>query len=163
MAEGLAGLAAPVDEHELREAEELLGFALPAVVREVYLAAGARASGERESQQHLIPPVVAAQSYLQRRASDQPWEREEPSWVWPEHLVPVCDRGCGILLAFPADTVDPNIWVFDPNRDHPETGAYLPPWPTRCTFRTFMEHLARGRTLVHLWDDAPELPKPPAP
>lgn len=88
--------APPVTEEEMRQAEAALGFALPPLLRRLYLEVGNGDFGPR-----LLP--------LNTRKSRWDWVYfdsivtwhvgpgdEAQSTVWPKQLLMICDWGCNI-------------------------------------------------------------------
>jgi hypothetical protein len=110
-----SGIVAPIKS--VIKAEKELGFALPLLLREIYLnvanggigsgyqilgVKGGHTSDEGDSISEL---------YLALCGSDP----EDPEWKWPKGLVPFCHWGCAIYSC--VDTFkenNPVVW-FDPN------------------------------------------------
>jgi hypothetical protein len=144
----------PVGAEAITKAEAMLGFPLPAPLVTGYSGFGA-APDRFESHLHLVPPGAVASRYLAHRTEGLNRRADGSIEEWPEHLLPVLDRGCGIVFCVLAKGDDDRVWVFDPNRDLPN-GDSVVPWRTACTLAECMARLAKGDTLTDLWGDGPD-------
>ena len=135
-------------EEELAQAEAMLGFPLPSLLRRIYLEVGNGAFGlsplSMESFNGLSE-MALIDSYVGLRAeqgSDENGER-----MWPENLLIIYDWGCNIYscldCAHPAHRVVRN----DNNRDH---DAYVLEAPS---FQQWLQALLDD-TLHFDWDTA---------
>jgi hypothetical protein len=101
--------APPVSEVEMREAEAALGFALPALLRRLYLEVsngdfgpGLYRLNEPSSQSEDYPDSLVAW-YVELRSPTQAeidavWGdlNDDRPMVWPDKLPMICDWGCNI-------------------------------------------------------------------
>jgi hypothetical protein len=97
--------------------ERRLGFALPPLMKRIYIEIGNGGFGPAYGLIGLsngVPDcdgMTAPELYELFRGSST----DEPNWKWPEGLLPVCDWGCAIRSCI--DCTDPNfrMRLFDPN------------------------------------------------
>jgi len=109
----------PISLEVIRETERQLGFELPLLLRRLYLEAGDGGFGPGYGFYGLLegtdefPDDSVAGLYRSFRSPDP----EDPSWSWPEKLLPLVDWGCAIRSC--VDCIDPSLPVirFDPNSD----------------------------------------------
>ena len=87
---------APLTEADITEAEANLGFALPALLRELYVYIGNGGFGPGHGLLSLKNIGNGERSivelYLEMR-QDYPGD---PTWKWPEGVLAICDWGCNI-------------------------------------------------------------------
>lgn len=107
----------PLDEHQIAAAERQLGFRLPEPMRRLYtevcnggigpgygivgLVGGARVDPDDE-------PI---QLYNTFRTADP----RDPSWSWPEFLLPISNWGCGIRSCVDCSHPEAPVVRLDPN------------------------------------------------
>ena len=118
-------LRSPVSNGELAEAEHRLGFRLPALLRELYSEVGDGGFGPSYGFLPLLkssPEVKLANGCLPRVESAvelyeifKKGDPEDPSWSWPDGLLPVLDWGCAIRSC--VDSLSPSLQVI---RDEPD-------------------------------------------
>jgi SMI1 / KNR4 family (SUKH-1) len=120
-------LRPPVSRCDLDEAERLLGFPLPDLLRELYTEVGDGGFGPSHGFLPLLksaPEVKLANGSLPRIESAvelyqlfKEGDPENPSWSWPDGLLPILDWGCAIRSC--ADCLTPSLPVI---RDEPDVG-----------------------------------------
>jgi len=97
--------------------ENLLGFAVPDLLKAVYRQVGNGGFGPGYGLIGLIGGAEddrgrnAVQLYELYSSSDP----EDPGWKWPEALLPICHWGCAIYSCIECKTDGFPIVVFDPN------------------------------------------------
>src|SRR5205814_2207107 len=90
----------PASEAVVNQAERTIGNRLPAIIRELYTHVRNGTFGPARG---LLPvggkigwnlglTIEASYEFLRDYGKDF----NEPSWVWPAHLVPLCHWGCEI-------------------------------------------------------------------
>jgi hypothetical protein len=107
----------PADPVEIANDEKRLGFALPPLLKRLYTEIGNGGFGPGYGLIGLTNGVpddlgkTAPETYGLIRGTS----RDDPSWKWPEGLLPICHWGCAILSCI--DCTDPNfrMRIFDPN------------------------------------------------
>jgi hypothetical protein len=133
-------IAAPASMQELADAESSLGFTIPALLNAIYREVGNGGFGPGygllglkggATNEHGHDAVALFDLYSQPAPND-------PSWRWPDGLLPICGWGCAIYSCVDCKAESNPIIIFDPNQ-HPED------WD-RCFINT-------GRNLVS-WFDA---------
>jgi len=112
----------PLDKESLAQAEEMLGFRLPPLLRRVYLRVANGGVGpaggllpliddRRPRDEDAYVGVPAVEVYDAFRTEDP----EFPSWSWPEKLLPFNEWGCGILSCIDCSSPEGAVWTFDPH------------------------------------------------
>jgi hypothetical protein len=121
---GEARVYPPASAHEVEQIEDALGSKLPVLWRRIYLEVGNGGFGPGYGLTGLISGAKDDQgdSALDLyRIFCQP-DPEEPTWHWPEGVLPVCHWGCAIQSCI--DSRDPagGVIRFDPNPYGGEVG-----------------------------------------
>jgi hypothetical protein len=107
----------PLSETDLNEAERQLGFALPDLLRKIYCEVGDGGFGPGYGFYRLLegtdefPDETVVQLYTSFRELDP----EDPSWSWPEKLLPLLDWGCAIRSCVHCSDPTLPVFRFDPN------------------------------------------------
>ncbi|MBD2540945.1 SMI1/KNR4 family protein [Coleofasciculus sp. FACHB-SPT36] len=102
--------------------EELLGFQLPDLLREMYLKVGNGGFGPGYGLIGVKDGMVEAGSSITSfYVSSQKTDPDEPMSHWPDRLLPICSWGCGIYSCIDCSKPNSPIIVFDPN-----ASDYLP-------------------------------------
>ena len=110
-----------VSERDLAEAERALGFALPPLLLTIYREVSGGAFGPGygfyglAKGTKLFPDETAAGLYTSFRTGDP----DDPTFSWPEKLLPLVDWGCAIRSC--ADCRSPSLPIirFDPTKEGP--------------------------------------------
>jgi hypothetical protein len=107
----------PVSSRTVAAAERQLGFALPELLRLLYLRIGnggfgpsygllGLKGGATDERGNTLTGVCRAMRGL---------ARENPYWRWPERLLPLCRLGCGMYSCLDCARPRVPVVVFDPN------------------------------------------------
>ena len=109
----------PVMSAELSLAERRLGFGLPAFLAEVYQAVGNGGFGPGYGVIGLPGGFKhdEGRSIVEMYQSYHVTSADDPTWHWPDGLVPLCDWGCAIFSCVDCSTGA--IITFDPG-EQPE-------------------------------------------
>jgi hypothetical protein len=144
----------PVTQAGLTEAEGRLGFAIPSLLRELYLHVGNGRFGPGYGVLSLNEigdgELSLVELYLGMRQHDP----ADPSWKWPVELLAFCDWGCNIYSCL--DCVRPSNPVLTYERV-PECMEHSFV-PTRDSFETWLRDWLAGLTVFDpVYEHAPEL------
>ena len=143
----------PVNETEIKKAETELGFPIPTLLKHLYLEVGNGGFGPGYGilgldGGHTTDGGLSIVKNYELFCQSDP---QDPSWSWPQGLLPFCHWGCGIYSC--ASSLEPAFPVkwFDPNGRGP---AGLP-WdsafsPNRPSFMDWIEAWLRGD---NLWEE----------
>ena len=140
-------LQPPVTTPALKEAEARLGFALPAVMRQLYTSV---ANGGFGPGYGLIGLIGGARSDLDRDAVEEYLAFRQPDpddagYEWPERLLPIAHWGCAIYSCVDCGRDDAPVVRFDPNPvDDDWSIAFAPEGQTLCSW---LEDWLRGEEL----------------
>ncbi|MFJ6571521.1 SMI1/KNR4 family protein [Streptomyces sp. NPDC091292] len=123
---GWSSLPDPVDAESVARAEAALGFPLPPLLAALYLRIGDGGFGPEYGLLPLLEgfpagemPAVA--QYLDHRKD----ARDDPSWPWPEGLLPISHWGCGMYACVDCLSEDAPVLLFEPNADEADHAWYL--------------------------------------
>ena len=119
----------PVTEEELIQAETQLGFALPSLLRRIYLEVGNGGFGPGYGLLPLneIPPNAVygmeslgaayqgMRAFSQKDIDEYFVEEEEKPALWPERVLILCDWGCTIYSCLDCFSSDHPIFRMDSN------------------------------------------------
>jgi len=134
----------PVSERKLSEVEHQLGFALPPLLRTIYLEISGGGFGPGYGFYGVIkgtktfPKDTIVSSYLGARRSDP----DDPSFSWPPLLLPLVNWGCLIESCVDCSSSSYPIIRFDPNLE-----AKWQFQPENFTFEGWMQAWLDGRDL----------------
>ncbi len=113
-------LPPPVSDADIAEAERRLGFQLPGLLRQLYGTIADGGFGPPYGFLPLLTPVLETklvnlslpgrESVVQLYTLFRGGDPEDPSWSWPERLLPVLEWGC-------ANCSSPSLTVV---RDEPD-------------------------------------------
>jgi hypothetical protein len=130
--------------------EKELGFALPPILKRLYLEIGNGGFGPGYGLMGLTGGATddlgdtALNSYRTRRSDDP----EEP-WEWPAGLLPICNWGCAIYSCIDCSKPTFPMVIFDPNV-HDGSTNWTDAFFDECeSFERWIELWASG---VNLWD-----------
>lgn len=144
----------PVTEAAIAEAEGRLGFALPDLLRELYLHVGNGRFGPGYGLLSLDDVGDGEQSlvgsYLEMRCDPA----DVPSWKWPAGLLAFCDWGCNIYSCLDC------IWVSNPvsTYEYVEDSMEDSFVPTRESFESWLRDWLAGIDVFEsVYEHAPEL------
>jgi hypothetical protein len=114
-----------VSDADIAEAERRLGFQLPGLLRELYGTIADGGFGPPYGFLPLLKPVPETrlmnlsapgrESVVQLYTLFRGGDPEDPSWSWPERLLPVIEWGCAIRSC--VDCSSPSLQVV---RDEPD-------------------------------------------
>ncbi len=129
--------------------EQTLGFALPPLLKRLYLEVGNGGWGPGNGILGLTGGAkddlgcTAVEDYLGRRASSP----EDPAWRWPEGLLSICHWGCGIYSC--VSCLEPGfpMVVFDPNAHDDGQGWADAFYAEDIAFDRWMRLWAEGQDL----------------
>lgn len=135
-------------EEDLAQAEAILGFPLPSLLRRIYLEVGEGAFGlsplYRESLRGQCDmPLI--DSYVGLRSENERNENREH--VWPEKLLIIYDWGCNIYSCLDCTHLEERVLRNDNNRD-PDVYALEDP-----SFQQWLQAFLDGTLHVN-WDTA---------
>lgn len=140
----------PVTQDEIKKAETEVGFSIPAPLKQLYLEVGNGGFGPGYGilgldGGHTTDEGDSIIKHYQLLCQSDP---EDPSWSWPEGLLPFCHWGCAIYSC--ASSLEPNFPIkwFDPNGHGPSSL----PWDSafishKPAFRDWLESWLRGADL----------------
>lgn len=123
---GRPSLPEPIDAATPARAEATLGFSLPPLLVQLHLRT---ADGGFGLEYGLLPlldsapsgePAAVAQ-YLARRESG----REDPDRSWPEGVLPMSHRGCGMYACVDCRSPRATVLLFGPNPGDPDHAWFL--------------------------------------
>jgi hypothetical protein len=144
-------IASPMTEQELSAAEKQLGFPLPDLLKKLCAAIGNGGYGPGYG---LIGVMGGAKDDQGHDAIQlynlycQP-DPDDPTWKWPEGLLPICNWGCAIYSCIDCMAENAPVIIFDPKM-HDES------W-SQCFIR-HKESLASWISAwaggTNLWNDA---------
>jgi len=107
----------PADPIGIAKDEERLGFALPPVLKQIYVEIGNGGFGPGYGLIGLTNGIpndlgkTGPELYELFRGSDP----NDPNWEWPCRLLPICDWGCAILSCVDCADTNFRMRIFDPN------------------------------------------------
>lgn len=131
-----------VSPSDIAEAERRLGFPLPELLRELYTSVGDGGFGPGYGFLGLIKPVTigdfAGESVVQLYELFRSGDPEDPTWTWPERVLPVLDWGCAIRSC-----VDCSTSALQVLRDEP----YVSRVPESLSFEQWLRDWMAGRDL----------------
>lgn len=127
----------PVSQEELADAENMLGFELPSLLRRIYLEVGNGGFGEynlftlsNKGTKYDFDAIV--QNYINMRSMTQEdidthWtdEEDKPS-LWPEKLLMICDWGCNIYSHVDCASPECRVLRSDANISHSQFAIESP-------------------------------------
>ena len=103
-------------EASLHSAEQALGFALPQLLRQIYLEVGNGGFGPGYG---LLGMAGGATDTGRNIIDLYHWFRQldsdDPAWQWPAQLVPLCDLGCAMYACIDCSTTAGAMTWFEPN------------------------------------------------
>jgi hypothetical protein len=118
-------LPPPVSDVDISETEKRLGFQLPDLLRELYGTVADGGFGPPYGFLPLLTPVLETKlpnlslpsrhSVVQLYTLFRGGDPEDPSWTWPERLLPVLEWGCAIRSC--VDCSSPLLPVVRDERD----------------------------------------------
>ena len=102
---------------DLAADERRLGFNLPPCLKQIYIDIGhggfgpgygliGMSSGQPDDTGKTSPEI-----YQQLRLGDP----QDPAWIWPECLLPICHWGCAIYSCIVCNDPEFPMRIFDPN------------------------------------------------
>lgn len=119
------GVAAPVSEEEMREAEEILGFKLPSLLRRLYVEVGDGGFGPGygllrlrvwdDMHDSLVQDYVGMRSMTRKDIDEMYADREVQLALWPVCAVTICDWGCNIYSIVDCSQPELPVWRMDSN------------------------------------------------
>jgi hypothetical protein len=102
-------------------AEETLGFALPPLLRRIYLEVGNGGFGPGYGLLGVLGGAVddTGRNIIDLYRMFREPERDDPMWQWPAQLLPICHLGCAMYGC--VDCTDPNgaVTWWEPNPREP--------------------------------------------
>jgi hypothetical protein len=144
----------PLTESEIVEAEGRLGFQVPPLLRELYQHVGNGRFGPGFGLLSLNdlgdgePSVLG--TYLGLRQHDP----DDPSWEWPDRLLPICDWGCNIFSCLDCATPPNAVLTFERVSGEPMEVSFA---PTRDSFEVWLrDWLAGAKVFEPVYEPAPE-------
>ncbi|MEL6704737.1 MAG: SMI1/KNR4 family protein [Bacteroidota bacterium] len=114
---GQPTLSPPASDAQIAQAEKTLGFVLPTSLKSLYSSIANGGFGPGYGMIGITggtPDDTGATCetiYLGWREPDP----EDPSWQWPERLLPIAHWGCAIYSCLDCTTPQAPIMVFDPH------------------------------------------------
>jgi hypothetical protein len=110
-------IALPLKKSEAEASEQALGFSVPPLLTQLYEKVGNGGFGPGYGLMGLVSGATDDQGHnsvdaYKCYASADP---SDPSWTWPEGLLPLCHWGCAIYSCVACKTDGHPIVIFDPN------------------------------------------------
>jgi len=141
----------PATRDAIDTAEKALGFSFPPLLRQIYteISNGGFGPGygllglEGGARDDLGSSVI--DGYLLSR---QHHYADQPTWIWPEYVLPVCHWGCGIYSCLDCAQIEAPVLLFDPNdldEHHRWSDVF---YPQMASFERWMTLWVNG---VDLW------------
>ena len=137
----------PVTQPELEQAESMLGFALPPLLKRIYLEVGNggfgpgyglfRLSDERQTDHFdvLVQNYLSLRSLTQEEIDEAFAGEEDRPILWPEKILMLCDWGCTIYSSvdcasspYPILVTDANVSLSEINIESPSLAQWLEDW-----------------------------------
>ena len=106
-----------LSDHEIVQSESILGFPVPALLKEIYSTIGNGGFGPGYGLLGLHNGFSddlgnnAIELYKLNLLPDS----DDPSWIWPTNLLPICHWGCAIYSCIDCSSETGEIVTFDPN------------------------------------------------
>lgn len=106
----------PLDEPSVRNVEAALGYALPRLLRKVYLLVANGGIGPGYGLLPLLPNRSSSEgesilTLYQGLSSTDP---SDPAWSWPRSFLPFCEWGCAIRSCVDCASPEGTVLTFDP-------------------------------------------------
>ncbi|WP_344628336.1 SMI1/KNR4 family protein [Kitasatospora arboriphila] len=149
-----------IGSEDLANAEQLVGFELPVMLRRLYTEV---ANGGFGPDYRLLPLIgegrTAVSAYRAEYGSDQ--GRGHPSPHWPRGVLPILDWGCAMYAAVDCLHPDAPVLLFEPNADPEDwADAWFADSPSLAAWlQAWLDGTGWWEEDVMLADDAPE-PQP---
>jgi hypothetical protein len=146
-----SALASPISEARLALDEAELGFALPDDLRQLYLKIANGGFGPGYGLIGLSggkpddTGKTANQIYLLFRGNDS----DDPAWLWPVGLLPICYWGCAIYSCIDCSDRAFRVRIFDPNA-HVSCDTWDDAFFEECD--SFSDWISAWCGGVDLWD-----------
>lgn len=139
----------PVTPIELSLAERRLGFGLPPFLAEVYRGVGNGGFGPGYGLIGLPGGFThdEGRSIVELYQSYHLTSLDDPTWQWPECLVPICDWGCAVFSCVDCHTG--SIITFDPGEQPEGKSMTLAFAKSHPSVATWFEDWVDG---IRLWD-----------
>lgn len=113
-----------ISSEELAEAERLLGFRLPLLLKRLYCEVGDGGFGPEYGFLPLLKPlpevklangsIPGTESSVELFQIFRKGDPEDPAWFWPDRLLPVLDWGCAIRSCVDCSTANLQVVRDDP-------------------------------------------------
>ena len=113
----------PVPDAAVQRAEAELGFALPPLLAAAYRTVGDGGFGpeyhllsllDGPTDEHVVALYTANRS-----------EFAGTDWAWPEGVLPIMTRGCGMYACVDCRSDDGTVLLFEPNPGDPDQAWYV--------------------------------------
>src|SRR5579871_15938 len=123
--------APPALPEEIAAAEEMLGFALPELLRRLYTDVGNGGFGPGYGlfgvpcgpKRHKVDSAIKYYLGGREMAVDS-----KKGCRWPEGLLPICEWGCGIQSSLDCTRPEVPVIRHDPNMEYEDIEAELAAW-----------------------------------
>jgi hypothetical protein len=144
------GISSLLKKSEAEASEHALGFPVPLLLKQLYERVGNGGFGPGYGLMGLVSGAMDDQGHnavdaYKIYASSDP---SDPSWTWPERLLPVCHWGCAIYSCIDCKEEGHPIVIFDPNmHDHSWAQCFI---KTNRNLGTWLDAWATG---TKLWDE----------
>ena len=138
----------PLTPEDCRAVESALGFALPAVLRHVYLTVANGGFGPGYGLTGIGPTGFAddnGETADRRYATDRSPDPRLPGFDWPEALLPICDFGCAIYHC--VDCRSGEVLIWDPTDWTPGDPADRAIFLTGIDIGAWFDRWSRGEAL----------------
>lgn len=145
-------IAPPATLASIANDEQTLGFALPPLLKQLYLTIGNGGWGPSYGLLGLIGSEdedsrTAVSEYMARRGSTLSEISSDPSWHWPERMLPICDWGCAIFSCIDCSKPKFAMMAFDPGH-HKDGGDWSDAFFSEdLTFEGWIELWVEGHDL----------------
>jgi hypothetical protein len=142
--------AAPLRRADAEASERELGFPIPELLKLVYEKVGNGGFGPGYGLMGIRSGATddqgqnAIDAYKNYSSSDP----SDPSWTWPEGLLPICHWGCAIYSCIDCKAAGFPVFIFDPNM-HETTWdrCFI---PSKRNLESWLDAWAAG---INLWDE----------
>lgn len=144
-------LPSPISQEKLSQSVLALGFEPPAILSEVYMTIANGGFGPGYELMGLIDGHTddLGNTCIDLYKSFSESNPDDPAWIWPQNLLPICHWGCAIYSCIDCSTQTANMFVWDPNM----WAAGDPRKAIRPVGRDLSSWLSAWTDGVNLWDE----------
>ena len=128
-------VALPSTVQNIVSVELQIGFSIPELLRDIYLSVGNGGFGPGNGNNLDDGIIIGIGGGSKTRYTVEEMylslmkeQLNNPLWLWPSHLLPFCDWGCGIFSCLDCSKIDNPVIVFDSDyyiRNQPHSPVLL--------------------------------------